>query len=97
MRFETVIGAATVAGLTTATFLSNRALSGEATHYGGNLASGTCSFSTYTLPAGVLGTALSDSNWDNAANCGGCVTVTGPSGNPITAMVVPPLAFPRPF
>ena len=67
--------------------LTSRALSGESTFYGGNLHGGACSFSTYTLPAGVFGTALSDSNWDNAGNCGACVSVTGPDGNSLTAMV----------
>jgi hypothetical protein len=62
-------------------------LSGQATFYGGNLAGGACSFSTYTLPSGVFGTALSDSNWDTSGNCGACVSVTGPSGDVITAMV----------
>lgn len=68
--------------------LVSRSLSGEATFYGGNVAGGACSFSTYTLPSGIFGTALSDSNWDDAANCGACVAVTGPSGNTITAMIV---------
>jgi hypothetical protein len=72
------------------TVLGKRSLSGEATYYGGNVAGGTCSFSTYTLPSGIYGTALSDSNWDNSGECGACITVTGPSGNSITAMVRPP-------
>jgi len=61
-------------------------LTGQATFYGGNVQGGACSFSTYTLPAGLYGTALSDSNWNNSANCGGCVSVTY-GGNSITAMV----------
>ncbi|CAK3854464.1 barwin-like endoglucanase [Lecanosticta acicola] len=61
--------------------------SGEATYYGGNTQGGACSFSTYTLPSGLYGTALSDSNWDNSEACGGCVQVTGPTGKNITAMV----------
>jgi hypothetical protein len=61
--------------------------SGQATFYGGNTAGGMCSFTGYTLPAGVYGTALSDSNWANAANCGACVSVKGPNGNSIKAMV----------
>lgn len=69
------------------TLASAVTLSGEATYYGGNVAGGTCSFSTYTLPTGIYGTALSDSNWDDAGNCGACVAVTGPNGNTITAMV----------
>jgi expansin (peptidoglycan-binding protein) len=60
---------------------------GEATFYGGNTNGGMCSFSGYTLPSGMFGTALSDSNWDNSAACGQCVSVTGPSGKKITAMV----------
>lgn len=66
---------------------STAALSGQATFYGGNTQGGMCSFSTYTLPSNVYGTALSDSNWDDATSCGGCVKVTGPNGNSITAMV----------
>ncbi|KAF2184636.1 carbohydrate-binding module family 63 protein [Zopfia rhizophila CBS 207.26] len=62
--------------------------SGEATFYGGNVAGGTCSFSGYTIPSGILGTALSDSNWASAGNCGACVSVKGPDGNSIKAMVV---------
>ncbi|KAI8940974.1 hypothetical protein NX059_002224 [Plenodomus lindquistii] len=61
---------------------------GDATFYGGNLSGGMCSFTGYTIPSGVFGTALSDSNWAGADNCGACVSVTGPNGNKITAMVV---------
>ncbi|KNG48352.1 carbohydrate-binding module family 63 protein [Stemphylium lycopersici] len=61
---------------------------GEATFYGGNTSGGMCSFTGYTIPSGIFGTALSDSNWDNGANCGACVSVTGPDGNKIKAMVV---------
>ncbi|KAH8897512.1 barwin-like endoglucanase [Thozetella sp. PMI_491] len=67
---------------------SSAAVSGEATFYGGNLAGGTCSFTGYTLPSGLFGTAFSGSAWDSASNCGSCVQVTGPNGNSITAMVV---------
>ncbi|GAB7351284.1 hypothetical protein MBLNU459_g1701t1 [Dothideomycetes sp. NU459] len=67
---------------------ARRSLSGQATYYGGNVAGGACSFSTYTLPSGLYGTALSSSNWDTSGNCGGCVAVTGPKGNTITAMIV---------
>lgn len=61
---------------------------GEATFYGGNTAGGMCSFTGYTIPKGIYGTALSDANWDKAKACGQCVSVTGPSGTKITAMVV---------
>ncbi|KAK0111723.1 hypothetical protein ONS95_002064 [Cadophora gregata] len=88
MRFTSTIAASAVLALAHGATVSKRALSGEATFYGGNVAGGTCSFSTYTLPAGVFGTALSDSNWDNAGNCGACVSVTGPNGNAVTAMIV---------
>jgi len=47
-----------------------------------------CSFIGYTLPSGIFGTALSDSNWEGGAECGVCVSVTGPKGNKITAMIV---------
>lgn len=66
---------------------SAAALSGEATFYGGNTQGGMCSFSDYTIPDGIYGTAISDSNWDDSEACGGCVKVTGPNGNSITAMV----------
>lgn len=65
--------------------LSRRSLSGEATFYGGNTAGGACSFSTYTIPSGLYGTATA--NWDNSADCGGCVAVTY-SGKTVTAMIV---------
>ncbi|KAF2156157.1 carbohydrate-binding module family 63 protein [Myriangium duriaei CBS 260.36] len=62
--------------------------SGRMTFYGGNVQGGACSFSTYTLPAGIYGTALSGANWNSAANCGGCIQVHGPNGKTITAMIV---------
>lgn len=67
--------------------VAKRSLSGEATFYGGNTSGGQCSFTGYTLPSGVYGTALSDSNWNGAGNCGGCVSVKGPNGKSITAMI----------
>ncbi|TKA59564.1 hypothetical protein B0A55_11980 [Friedmanniomyces simplex] len=67
--------------------VARRSLSGQATYYGGNVQGGACSFSTYTLPSGLYGTALSDSNWDDAENCGGCVAVSH-GGKTITAMIV---------
>jgi hypothetical protein len=63
--------------------------SGEATFYGGNVAGGTCSFSGYTIPSNLFGTAFSGAVWDNAAQCGSCVAVTGPNGKTIKAMVRP--------
>lgn len=81
MQFSSAVQASAVLALT------SRSLSGEATFYGGNTAGGTCSFSGYTLPSGIYGTALTSSSWDDAANCGACVAVTGPSGTVITAMV----------
>lgn len=62
--------------------------SGEATFYGGNVAGGTCSFSGYTLPSNLFGTAFSGAVWDNASKCGSCVAVTGPNGKTIKAMIV---------
>jgi hypothetical protein len=87
MLFSYTLAATTALTVANAAVIGKRALSGEATVYGGNLAGGTCSFSTYTLPAGIFGTALTDSSWDNSANCGRCVSVTGPTGKKITAMV----------
>lgn len=49
--------------------LTRRSLRGEATFYGGNVHGGMCSFSTYNLPHGLPGVALSSSNWNNGANC----------------------------
>lgn len=68
-------------------YLARRAVSGKSTWYGGNVQGGTCSFSTYTLPAGLYSTAFSGQVWNKAANCGGCVKVTH-AGKTITAMVV---------
>ncbi|KAE8442987.1 hypothetical protein EG329_002450 [Mollisiaceae sp. DMI_Dod_QoI] len=84
MYFTTTLTVSAVLALATA----SSSLSGQATFYGGNVAGGACSFSTYTIPSGIFGTALSDSNWDTSANCGACISVTGPSGNSITAMIV---------
>ncbi|KAF3760604.1 expansin-related, partial [Cryphonectria parasitica EP155] len=68
---------------------SSAVTSGEATFYGGNLSGGACSFTTLsTIPNSLFGTAYSGAVWDNAAECGACVNVTGPNGNSITAMIV---------
>lgn len=80
MRFFSFI-AALVALPGTAT-----ALSGEATFYGGNTQGGMCSFSTYTIPNSIYGTALSDSNWAGSEACGACVKVSY-GGKSLTAMV----------
>jgi expansin (peptidoglycan-binding protein) len=62
---------------------------GQATTYGGNVAGGMCSFTGYTIPSSLYGTALSDANWAGAQACGQCISVTGPDGKTkITAMVV---------
>jgi hypothetical protein len=62
-------------------------VSGKATWYYDDLARGTCSFSTLTLPAGVYGAAFSGPAWDHAARCGACVRVTNAQGKSIIAMV----------
>ncbi|KAJ5786960.1 uncharacterized protein N7503_012172 [Penicillium pulvis] len=67
---------------------SSSETAGTATYYGGNLSGGTCSFSDYTLPSSLFGTALSIDQWDDAANCGACVSVKGPNGKTIKAMIV---------
>lgn len=87
MHFSCAFVASALLTLASGAVIGKRALSGEATFYGGNVAGGACSFSTYSLPSSIFGTALSDSNWDDAAECGACVSVTGPDGNSITAMV----------
>ncbi|KAL0938795.1 rare lipoprotein A [Colletotrichum truncatum] len=61
---------------------------GKSTFYGGNTSGGMCSFSTYTIPSGLFGTAFSGQAWDSASKCGACVKVTGPNGKSITAMIV---------
>ncbi len=62
------------------------AVTGTSTFYGGNLNGGTCSFTTYTLPSGIYGTAFSGSAWNSAAHCGQCLEVTA-NGKSITVMV----------
>lgn len=79
-------GLLTTVGSTVSTL--SETLTGEATYYSGNIASGTCSFSGYTLPSDIFGTALSLTNWDTASNCGACVNVKGSSGKTIKAMIV---------
>ncbi|EFX06552.1 extracellular cellulase [Grosmannia clavigera kw1407] len=73
---------------TASTDSSSVSIVGEATFYGGNVVGGACSLSAYTLPSSLFGTAYSGAVWDNAANCGRCVQVTGPSGSSIKAMIV---------
>ncbi|EEU36558.1 uncharacterized protein NECHADRAFT_42444 [Fusarium vanettenii 77-13-4] len=68
--------------------LSSEVVKGTSTHYGGNLNGGTCSFVSYSLPAGIYGTAFSGSNWNLAGNCGACIEVTGPNGKKIKTMIV---------
>ena len=65
----------------------SRAISGKASFYGGNLDGGNCLLTGYSLPSGVFGTALSGARWASAAQCGACVSVTGPNGKTIKAMV----------
>jgi len=76
-----------------ASSIARRAVSGKSTFYGGNLQGGTCSFSTYKLPAGLYGTAFSGQPWDSGANCGGCVKVSH-GGKEITAMVSKKISSP---
>ncbi|KAK7920015.1 hypothetical protein PG985_008037 [Apiospora marii] len=61
--------------------------SGTSTFYGGNLNGGTCSFSSYTIPSGIYGTAFSGSAWNNGAKCGSCLEVSA-KGKTIKVMVV---------
>ncbi|KAL4981150.1 RlpA-like double-psi beta-barrel-protein domain-containing protein-containing protein [Aspergillus desertorum] len=67
---------------------SSSTTTGEATFYGGNLSGGTCSFTDYTLPSHLSGVAFSGQAWDNAADCGACIAVTGPNGNTVKVMIV---------
>ncbi|KAH8164652.1 hypothetical protein CIB48_g3573 [Xylaria polymorpha] len=67
--------------------IASAAITGTSTFYGGNLQGGACSFSTYTLPAGVYGTAYSGSAWNSAEKCGACIRVTA-GGNSLIAMIV---------
>lgn len=77
-----------------ASVLSAAAVSGTSTFYGGNLNGGTCSFTTMSgIPSGLYGTAFSGSAWNNAAECGSCLEVTGPNGK-IKVMVGRPCSNP---
>ena len=79
--------AASLAGYAAASpLLTSRSNAGEATYYGGNVQGGACSFSTYTLPSNIYGTAITDGDWATSANCGRCVDVMY-NGKSITAMV----------
>lgn len=69
------------------TSLGTGTYSGTSTFYGGNLSGGNCMFNNYTLPSGLYGTAYSGAVWNNAAKCGACIEVTGPT-HTITAMIV---------
>lgn len=81
---QTVTSAAAAALETTAA-VSATSVTGSASFYGGNLAGGACSFSGYTIPSNLFGTAFGGS-WD-ASQCGACVQVTNSAGKSIKAMV----------
>ncbi|KAI1127933.1 carbohydrate-binding module family 63 protein [Nemania abortiva] len=72
---------------TAAPIVDSAAVAGRSTFYGGNLNGGACSFTTYTLPSGIFGTAFSGAAWDSAAHCGACLRVNA-NGKSIIAMVV---------
>lgn len=77
-----------------ASVLSAAAVSGTSTFYGGNLSGGMCSFTTMSsLPSGLYGTAFSGSDWNNAAECGSCLEVTGPNGKIKVMVGLPLLTF----
>ncbi|KAK8121416.1 carbohydrate-binding module family 63 protein [Apiospora kogelbergensis] len=63
-------------------------VAGKASYTGGNLAGGKCMLSTYQLPAGLFGTALSARVWDASYHCGECVEVSNAKGKTVTVMVV---------
>ncbi|KAI1157094.1 carbohydrate-binding module family 63 protein [Nemania diffusa] len=73
--------------VSTAAVDGSAAVTGQSTFYGGNLNGGACSFSTYTLPSGIYGTAFSGAEWDSAAHCGACLDVTA-NGKSIIVMIV---------
>jgi hypothetical protein len=87
MKFLSALLGLALPALVAAKDLSTEVVTGSSTFYGGNLSGGTCSFSTYTLPSGIYGTAFSGSSWNLAASCGSCIQVTGPTGKTIKAMV----------
>ncbi|TLD19848.1 hypothetical protein PspLS_09597 [Pyricularia sp. CBS 133598] len=63
------------------------AVNGKASHYSGNLPGGNCMLTSYTIPAGMFGTAIANSNYDSSSMCGVCLNVNGPSGS-MKVMVV---------
>ncbi|KAK8131769.1 rare lipoprotein A [Apiospora sp. TS-2023a] len=63
-------------------------VTGKASYTGGNLSGGKCMLSTYQLPAGIFGTALSAAVWDTSYHCGECINVTNSKGKSVTVMVV---------
>ncbi|KAI3400125.1 hypothetical protein diail_4356 [Diaporthe ilicicola] len=75
------VAAPSSADLDVSSSSSSANVSGTSTFYGGNLNGGACSFTTMSgFPSGLYGTAYSGSAWNNAAQCGSCLEVTGPNG-----------------
>jgi hypothetical protein len=64
-------------------------IQGEAKFYIGAY-SGKCNLGVNPPPSGVFGVALSGKIWDSALHCGECLSVVGPNGNRIKAMVTSP-------
>ncbi|RDW74328.1 putative extracellular cellulase CelA/allergen Asp F7-like [Aspergillus mulundensis] len=85
---EKASSTSTTASSSTSTSTSSATTSGEATFYGGNVSGGTCSFADYTIPSHLSGVAFSGEAWNDAAECGACVAVTGPDGNTVKVMIV---------
>ncbi|KAL4900166.1 RlpA-like double-psi beta-barrel-protein domain-containing protein-containing protein [Aspergillus multicolor] len=82
------VSSISTAASSSSTSTSSGTTSGEATFYGGNVSGGTCSFADYTIPSHLSGTAFSGEAWNDAAECGACVAVTGPNGDTVKVMIV---------
>jgi len=62
---------------------------GDATFTGNNVGGGTCSFTNYTLPAGLSGTGIGPPNWATGGKCGACLQVYGPRGSAKVMVCMP--------
>ncbi|TAQ84433.1 hypothetical protein B7494_g7241 [Chlorociboria aeruginascens] len=74
MHFSSTYIATALLSLVSGAVLGKRSLSGEATFYGGNVAGGTCSFSTYAVPSGLYGPAGNAITAMIVDECPGCGT-----------------------
>ncbi|GIK00309.1 hypothetical protein Aspvir_004331 [Aspergillus viridinutans] len=85
---QAIVPAAPVESPTAASQTSNKAAAAASSSSSSSSSSGATHSGTATFYGGNVSARSPGAAWDNAAECGACVSVTGPNGKTIKAMVV---------